>query len=276
MSNALPSSVILDGDGVLWHEKQVDPGLAEFMATLTALDIRWILATNNARFRPGYHAETLRRFGADCDESHVITSPEVAADLICRDTAGQVRVCMIGEDGLEHALRSRGARIINDQWKAEHGWAEPPTHVVTGFTMDMAYQHLAAAHSGIVDHGAQFLVTNPDRKARNAQGVSFPANGGTMAFLRHSTGRDPIVCGKPEPAMFEEAMRRMGADPRGTVVIGDTPETEILGGNRMGLETWMVMGGSTPTLEGIPPEAYPKKQFADISAITAYLRKIAG
>ncbi|HRH93176.1 MAG TPA: HAD hydrolase-like protein [Candidatus Peribacteria bacterium] len=187
-----------------------------------------------------------------------------------------VRVCMIGEDGLEHALTVRGARIINDRWRGEHGWEETPTHVVSGFTMGLGYQHLAAAHCAIVDHGAQFFVTNPDRSARNHKGISFPANGGTMAFLKHSTGREPIVCGKPEPAMFEEAIRRMDADPRATVVIGDTPETEILGGNRMGLETWMVMGGSTPTLEGIPPEAHPKKQFADIAEITAFLRRLKG
>ncbi len=272
--NVLPSAVILDGDGVLWHEKCVDPGLAEFMATLTQLEIKWILATNNARHRPQHHVGTFRSFDVECDETHIITSPEVAADLICNDTADKVRVCMIGEDGLEHALKSRGAVIINDQWGQEHGWATAPTHVVSGFTMDMHYQHLAAAHSAIVDHGAQFLVTNPDRSARNHRGISFPANGGTMAFLRHSTGREPIVCGKPESTMFEIALERMQADRRSTVVIGDTPETEILAGNRMGMETWMVMGGSTQSLVGIPPEAHPKKQFADIAAITKFLRKL--
>ncbi len=271
--DTLPSAVILDGDGVLWHEKQVHPALTTFMQTLERLRIKWVLATNNARYQADHHVGTFRRFGVECDESHIITSPQVAADLICADVQRAARVCMIGEGGLEAELLARGAVIINDQWK-EDAWQEPPTHVVSGFTMNLAYSHLAAAHSAVVDHGAKLLVTNPDRSARNAKGTSFPANGGVMAYLAHTTRSEPVVCGKPERHMFDAALKRMQADSKTTVVIGDTPDTEILGGNRLGLETWMVMTGSTQSLDGIPEAAHPKRQFRDIAEIAAHLSRL--
>jgi ribonucleotide monophosphatase NagD (HAD superfamily) len=43
--------------------------------------------------------------------------------------------------------------------------------------------------------------------------------------------------------MYEEAMRRMGAPPETTAVIGDRLDTDIAGGIRAGLTTVLVLSG---------------------------------
>jgi 4-nitrophenyl phosphatase len=66
-----------------------------------------------------------------------------------------------------------------------------------------------------------------------------------LAALQTTTGVAPIVVGKPEPRMYEEAMRRMGARPETTAVVGDRLDTDIIGGLRAGITTVLVLSGLT-------------------------------
>ena len=46
------------------------------------------------------------------------------------------------------------------------------------------------------------------------------------------------VCGKPYPAIYEHAARRLASfDPARTLMCGDTLHTDILGGNAFGVRT---------------------------------------
>jgi len=59
----------------------------------------------------------------------------------------------------------------------------------------------------------------------------------------------PFVVGKPEPAIFDLALARMGVGKEGATVIGDRLETDILGGQRTGLITILVLSGATSQQE---------------------------
>lgn len=59
------------------------------------------------------------------------------------------------------------------------------------------------------------------------------------------------VIGKPGPLLFEEGLRRLGAAPATTLVIGDNPATDALGAARLGLDCLLVgaaPGADAPTL----------------------------
>ena len=55
--------------------------------------------------------------------------------------------------------------------------------------------------------------------------------------------------GKPEPAILDLALARMGVGKEGAAVIGDRLETDILGGRRAGLMTILVLSGATSRQE---------------------------
>lgn len=271
-----PQHFILDGDGVLWHEGVPVPGLQDFISTLARNKMKWVLVTNNARYQPAYYVERFRGYGIDVSEDQIITSAQIAAARIQDSTKDEVRVCLIGDDGLRRELESVGAVICNQDWQGGK-WTHPPTHVVVGFTKDFHWAtHAAPAHSAIFDHGAEFVATNKDTKFKDKSGATHPANGGAVAYLEHTTGQSAVVCGKPEPAIFEMAMERMGATPESTVVIGDSLDTDILGGKAIGAQTWLVYSGATSQEQDIPENRTPDRTFHDVRDIATYLSQQSG
>jgi 4-nitrophenyl phosphatase len=51
------------------------------------------------------------------------------------------------------------------------------------------------------------------------------------------------VIGKPERPLLDQAMQRMGSTPATTAILGDRLDTDILGGQRLGLTTILVTTG---------------------------------
>ena len=90
--------------------------------------------------------------------------------------------------------------------------------------------------------GAGFIGTNPDTSFPTEYGP-VPGNGAQLAALEATTGVAPTIIGKSGPWMYEEAIRRMGANPETIAVIGDRLDTDIAGGVRAGLTTVLVLSG---------------------------------
>ena len=59
------------------------------------------------------------------------------------------------------------------------------------------------------------------------------------------------VIGKPEPHLFEIALQRCGVAPCEAVMIGDNPETDIAGAERLGLATVALSPADGVTLEAL-------------------------
>src|SRR6185312_14732383 len=71
------------------------------------------------------------------------------------------------------------------------------------------------------------------------------------------TGQQPLVTGKPDPAMHAECVRRTGA--RRPLVVGDRLDTDIEGARRAGAPSLLVLTGVTDpaTLLAACPEHRP-------------------
>lgn len=272
MSPQAITHCILDADGVLWDVDKPKEGIAEFIATLRKLGIRFTVATNIARYDSRHFMEKFKRFGVVVSAEEIITSPQATASYL-RRVAPDARVFMVGEQGLRRELEGAGIHVVNDEWQGG-AWKHPPSHVVVGLDTGLDYPNkLAPATTAIKDHGAMLVSTNPDRLSKHSSGANYPGGGAVAALLQYCTGAVPIVIGKPEPTMFEEAMRRMHAKAETTVVIGDNLETEILAGKRLGMPTWLVLSGITSEQDVANSACKPDKVFADIRGITAFLRR---
>ncbi len=70
-----------------------------------------------------------------------------------------------------------------------------------------------------------------------------PGAGSILALFTAATGKEPIVIGKPNAPMFEEAMSRLGVTPEETLMVGDRYETDILGALKLGMTTVGVLTG---------------------------------
>ena len=70
-----------------------------------------------------------------------------------------------------------------------------------------------------------------------------PGAGAVLAAIATSSGRQPIVIGKPSPLLFQTAARHMDLGPESILVVGDRLETDIAGGQAFGARTALVLSG---------------------------------
>jgi 4-nitrophenyl phosphatase len=256
-------NLIIDMDGVLWLGEQPMPALQSFFETLRALNLRFILATNNASKSGDEYVAKLKKLGVEVALDEILTSPQATA-LYLAQHAPAARVFVIGEPGLAVELGTKGLSVVNDA-------PQTATHVVVGWDRTLSYAKLAEACL-LIRAGATFIGTNPDVTYPDARGI-VPGNGATLAALRVSTDVEPLIIGKPMPEMMVQSMARMGATPADTAVIGDRLDTDILGGINAGLTTLLVLTGVT-TAEAAQHDAIRADYvFQDIGEIAGALRQ---
>ena len=92
-----------------------------------------------------------------------------------------------------------------------------------------------------VRNGARHVATNSTRRSRRRGGRSRQRRDGRGRPA--VTGQEPLVTGKPDPAMHAECVRRTGA--RRPLVVGDRLDTDIEGARRAGAASLLVLTGVT-------------------------------
>ena len=127
-----------------------------------------------------------------------------------------------------------------------------PDFVVLGETRTYSFEAITKAIR-LIAGGARFIATNPDATGPSAEGP-LPATGSVAALITKATGREPYFVGKPNPMMFRSALNRIEAHSESTVMIGDRMDTDVVAGIEAGLETILVLSGST-SLDEV--EKYP-------------------
>ena len=78
-------------------------------------------------------------------------------------------------------------------------------------------------------------------------------------MITKATGREPYFVGKPNPMMFRSALNRIEAHSENTFMVGDRMDTDVVAGIEAGLETILVLTGSTARRRGraLPVPAQP-------------------
>jgi 4-nitrophenyl phosphatase len=226
---------IFDLDGTLYRGNAVLPGAAEFVANLRRAGVPHLFLTNNATTPPVGVAERLTRLGIMASADEVLTSAQATAAILAAEMPGS-RVYMVGEAGIREALLAEGLELTEDFREADA--------VVVGMDREVTYARLRDAALAI-RRGAPFIATNTDRTLPTEQGL-IPGAGSLVGMLEIATDVRARVIGKPSPGIMLLALRRVGTRAGLTAVVGDRPETDIVGGQAAGLRTIGVLTGASP------------------------------
>jgi 4-nitrophenyl phosphatase len=262
-------TLILDMDGVLWRGETPMPGLAEFFATLRELDIGFVLATNNATKVATQYTEKLARFGVAVAPEQILTSSEATAAYLRGRYAAGASTYAVGEVGLRFALEDAGFSLLPAGGLVSGGTQVDV--VVVGLNRDACWEQLASA-AYLVNQGALFVGTNGDVSFPTEMGP-LPGAGALVAMVEAATGVKPVIVGKPSPAMFEEALRRLDAKRETTVMVGDRLETDIAGAKSVGLRTLLVLSGVTTRERLLESDIQPDAAINDIGSLASALRE---
>ncbi len=248
-------ALCIDMDGVLYRGETALPGARAFLAWLTERQFPFLLLTNNSTLDSLSYQQKLAGMGIDVPADQIVTSASATADYLARNYDAQSRVYIIGERGLEDSVAHRGFTITNRE----------PDVVIVGMDRQLCYEKLRIAGLAI-RAGAHFIATNPDRTLPTEAGDA-PGAGAIVAALVAATDKAPVVIGKPEPAMLELAIARLGRPPQRTAMLGDRLETDILGGQRLSMPTILVLSGVTKSAPPADADIQPTWVFSGLSEL---------
>lgn len=269
MSTSIPANIkglILDLDGVLWRDNQPLLDMPHFFTGIKRLGIPVVLATNNGTRSIRMYVERMAGFGVTMEPWQVVNSSIAVADYLSKDFPQRGPVFVVGEAGVIEALNEKGFHVALEN--------EEPIAVVAGMDRSMTFEKLAKANYWI-RAGKPFLGTNPDVTFPLPNGLG-PGAGALLAYLEVASGVRPIIIGKPEPYLYRFAMERLGTRPEETLAVGDRLETDILGGQRTGCPTVLVLSGVTSEADAKrwPPQPdLVLPNLADLLPILESLKK---
>jgi NagD protein len=233
---------LIDMDGVLYRGTDLIPGAERFVRELRDRDIPFRFLTNNSQRTRRDVVARLVRLGLDVEEEHVFTSAMATARFLAQQKPGGTAY-VIGEGGLLTALHQHGYAVVDHD----------PDYVVVGEGRTFNLELVESAVRMIMG-GAKLIATNMDPNCPTQNGLR-PGCGAFVALLETATGVKAFSVGKPSPVMMRVAQMELGLSADETTMIGDTMETDILGGVQLGFHTVLVLSGGTRA-EDLPRYAY--------------------
>ena len=224
---------LIDMDGVIYRGSKLIPGSGLFIQILLEKEIPFPFLTNNSQRSRCDVVLKLAHMGIDVEIKHIFTCAiSTARFLASQKPNGSAYV--IGEAG----------RLLN-------------------------FEVLEKALKLIIN-GSKLIATNLDPNCPTDSGLR-PGCGSTVSFLETASGRKAFSVGKPSPIMMRMARKELDLRTAEVTMIGDTMETDILGGLQMGYRTILVFSGSTDPLD---LEKYPYQPILAIPSLKDLIHEI--
>ena len=231
-------TLLLDLDGVIYEGGRAIIDSVESITALKAKGAQVGFITNNASRTSEDIAKQLQSFGLELKAEDVITSAQAGALLLKNLIPQGSKVLVVGGEGLRSNVSLAGFKIVETS-------KDSPVAVIQGFDPSVGWKQLAEA-SYAIQQGAKWVATNQDWTIPREEGLA-PGNGTLVSAVHTAVGQLPVVAGKPEKAIFETALEHFGTSS--AIYVGDRLDTDVLGANRSGLGSALVMTGVTTRKE---------------------------
>ena len=145
------------------------------------------------------------------------------------------------EPGLSKSLVAEGKERVSERHL--HAFLEHPPALMAGVLETL---------STLTDEGYKIALicnsgTTPGSLARK-----FLADIGIAQYLRHFTFSDEEGLAKPAPSLFLDTLQVLGVQAESSVHVGDRPETDILGAQRVGMRAVLIGGASWDHVPATP------------------------
>ncbi|MET0297535.1 MAG: HAD-IIA family hydrolase [Microbacterium sp.] len=228
--------ILADLDGVVYAGAGALPYAVESLNRVRE-GRRLGFITNNASRTDASVAAHLSELGLPTVADDVVTSPQAAMRLLTQRVPSGSTILVVGGEGLVTEVEKAGFVVTRS---AE----DSPAAVVQGFAPEVGWTQLAEAAFALKvpedEGGIPWIATNTDWTIPQSRGVA-PGNGTLVSAVHTAVGRLATVAGKPEVPIFHEAVARFSAAH--PLFLGDRLDTDILGANRAGIASALVLTG---------------------------------
>ncbi|MGH7126226.1 MAG: HAD-IIA family hydrolase [Stellaceae bacterium] len=231
-------AVILDAWGVLNLGAAPIPRAVAAVTELRAAAVPYLVLSNDASTDKATATENHRRRGYDFRAADIIAGldllPETLATLALEAPPGLIAdppAPMQALTGAMPALRDDRAtyeRVPAVAFLSADRWSERRQDLL---------------RESLLRRPRPLIVCNPDIASPDAHMLN--AEPGYYAHrIADETGEPPILCGKPDGAIYRKALARLGVvSPERVLCVGDTLHTDILGARAAGCMAMLVEDG---------------------------------
>ena len=251
-------ALVLDADGVLLYRGEPIPGSPEAVLELRRRRIPYRVVTNfSSAHRSTLAAGFARSTGVDTDAAEIITAASAAAAYTATHHPGAPLLVLAAPD----ARREWEGQELISPAEAD-ARAEPVGAVVIGDAGDdLSFRNLDIAYRQLRG-GAEFVAMHRNPWWVTPRGFTLDA-GALVAGLEFALGRRALICGKPSPVVFRQAVDELRGElaarsngsggPRlrtaDVAMVGDDPRADIAAAKRAGLRGILTLTGKTTAQE---------------------------
>jgi HAD superfamily hydrolase (TIGR01450 family) len=241
--------VLLDLDGCVWVGDDALPGAVDAVAALREAGKSVLFLTNDVRRPPEGFVRKLWKLGFQASLDEVLSVGAALQFSLAERNSGNAFV--VGSQALVDHVADAGLRIVNNTQ-----FATRADVVVVGGHDELTFDELKIAAQAVI-RGAELIGATRDANFPMPDGL-WPGTGAVLAAIEVASGRtaDQIV-GKPEPAMYQAALDRLGEGR--VLAVGDRLDVDVAGARRAGLDSALVLTGATTQAQA--NAAQPKPTF---------------
>lgn len=249
--------LLIDLDGVVWIGREPVPGSVEALRALLGAGKRIVFVTNNPGRLPEAYVERLRELGVAVELEQIVTAGVAVARLAAAAAGDGGSAFVIGGPSLKQMVAATKTRLLEGEE------AEKADVVVVSGHKDFDYGELRTAKFAL-DNGAELFATSHD-PTMPFPGGELPGTGAVLAAVEVASGRRATIAGKPERHLFEMAIGVAGEGR--LAMVGDRISSDIDGGRAAGLETVLVLSGTTSRAEAEAADPAPDHVVDDLAAL---------
>lgn len=242
-------AIFFDAFGVLKNHKGIIPGIEDTFKFLDEKGIDYYVLTNDA----SRGTQGLAQYYQDRGIKYITEDKVFSSGMLARDwlklKIKKGRVVYLGTKDSAHYIESAGLDVISIQ-DVDIEYLDDINCLVflddEGFDWNCDINKLINV---LRKKNMSVVVANTD--------INYPANrrdiniaiGGIADMVEEILDKNFIRFGKPDAQMFmfgyERANKKQPLNRDDILMVGDTLFTDIIGGNKFGLDTALVLSGNT-------------------------------
>jgi HAD superfamily hydrolase (TIGR01450 family) len=245
--------VFFDAFGVLKNYNGLLPGIERTFAYLKQQNKEYYIVTNDASRSPAQLADSYNIKGLHAiTPDHIISSGMLTKDYLDLKVNDGI-VAYLGTPDSAHYIDSSGLHTL-------------PVSLIDATNIDKVnalvflddegfnwFEDLNKTVNILRKRPIPVIVANTDHAYPVTKHDVSIAIGGIASMVEKIVGKEFIRFGKPDSQMFMFAydlLRDQGPiSKKDIVMVGDTLQTDILGGNKFGLDTVLVLSGNTQAID---------------------------
>jgi glycerol 3-phosphatase-2 len=250
--------LLVDLDGVVWIGHKMVPGAVETLVKLLAEGMEIVFVTNNSVKPPSAYAARLRDVGIEIADDRVLTGGVATARLAAERLGPGGTAFVIGAPGFKETVAAAGLELLDGNA------AQSADAVVVSAHREFDYAELLTATRAL-QAGAALFGTSRD-PTLPMPGGAWPGTGATLAAVETASGKQAVTGGKPESHLFDQARALIPGANR-VAIVGDRIASDIVGGQRAGLITVLVLTGACTRADAEAAEPPPDHVLDDLAGL---------